>query len=115
MIDTRTLTVVYMGDSITFGQYVDPALRWSTIVDARLRDVVDPAIELVMHNRGVSGETTRMALERFPSDLQELRPDVVTIQFGLNDANCWQTDQGLPRVSERAFEANLVEMISRAR
>ncbi len=39
----------------------------------------------------------------------------MTLQFGLNDCNCWQTDGGLPRVSERAFVANLSEMVARAR
>ena len=39
----------------------------------------------------------------------------MTIQFGLNDCNCWETDRGLPRVSEAAFVANLVEMIERGR
>ena len=39
----------------------------------------------------------------------------MTLQFGLNDCNCWETDRGLPRVSEEAFRANLIEMIERAR
>ena len=47
--------------------------------------------------------------------MQELEPDVMTLQFGLNDCNCWETDRGLPRVSEEAFRANLIEMIERAR
>lgn len=112
----HTVTVVYMGDSITFGQYVEPALRWSSIVDRRLRPVLaERGLALESHNRGISGETTRMGLERFPADVQEARPDVMTLQFGLNDCNCWQSDEGLPRVSERAFTANLVEMIERAR
>ena len=68
-----------------------------------------------MLNRGVSGETTRQGLERFPNDLQQYRPDIVTLQFGLNDCNCWVSDGGLPRVSEAAYRANLREMIERAR
>ena len=39
----------------------------------------------------------------------------MTIQFGLNDCNCWVSDGGLPRVSEAAYRANLIEMIERAR
>lgn len=110
-----TLTLVHMGDSITFGQYIDPSLRWTAIVEGRLRATSSPRLELVSLNRGISGETTRMGLERFPVDVQEAEPDVMTLQFGLNDCNCWQTDQGLPRVSEQAFTANLVEMVTRAR
>ena len=64
--------------------------------------------------RGVSGETTRQGLERFPADVQQHRPDVMTLQFGLNDCNCWVTDGGLPRVSEAAYRANLIEMVTRA-
>lgn len=112
---TRTITVVYMGDSITFGQYLDPSLRWTTLVEARLSEAFGDEVEIRGFNRGISGETTRMGLERFPRDVQEVRPDVMTLQFGLNDCNCWVTDAGLPRVSETAFRANLVEMIERAR
>jgi lysophospholipase L1-like esterase len=110
-----TLTLVHMGDSITYGQYIDSSVRWTTLVEARLRAAFSPDLELVSLNRGISGETTRIGLERFPGDVQEARPDVMTLQFGLNDCNCWQTDEGLPRVSERAFTANLTEMVTRAR
>jgi lysophospholipase L1-like esterase len=112
---TRTITVVHMGDSITFGQYLDPSLRWTTLVEDRLNDSFGDDVEIRAFNRGISGETTRMGLERFPRDVQDLRPEVMTLQFGLNDCNCWMSDDGLPRVSEAAFRANLVEMIERAR
>jgi lysophospholipase L1-like esterase len=103
-----------MGDSITYGQYVDHADRWTDIVDGRLRGRF-PDADLETFNRGISGETTLMGLARFAPDVQELEPDLMTLHFGLNDCNCWQTDRGLPRVSERAYAANLVEMITRAR
>ncbi|MFO0773150.1 MAG: SGNH/GDSL hydrolase family protein [Nitrospiraceae bacterium] len=115
-MEARKTILVHMGDSITFGQYVDPTLRWTSLIENRLRAherTQDRDIQTF--NRGISGETTRMGLERFPSDVQALRPDVMTLQFGLNDCNCWQTDLGAPRVSERAFAANLTEMIDRAR
>jgi lysophospholipase L1-like esterase len=105
-----------MGDSITFGQYVDPQLRWTTLVTERLQQVyLETPVQIYALNRGVSGETTRQGLERFPTDVQQIGPDVMTLQFGLNDCNCWLTDGGLPRVSAAAFRANLLEMITRAR
>lgn len=112
----NAVTVVFFGDSITEGQYVAPPLRWVDIVSeglaSRYRDHPLPVQALA---RGVSGETTRQGLERFPRDVQAHGPDVVTLQFGLNDCNCWQTDRGLPRVSEAAYRANLIEMVTRAR
>lgn len=111
----KKLTLLHMGDSITFGQYVDPALRWSSLVANEIRDRTAGAFELTSVNHGISGETTRMGLERYPKDVQEVGAHVQTLQFGMNDCNCWQTDHGLPRVSERAFRANFHEMIARSR
>lgn len=112
----RLIAIVFFGDSITEGQYVAPPGRWVDIVSGELllRYRNDP-LNLLLLVRGVSGETTRQALERFPRDLQAHTPDIVTLQFGLNDCNCWLTDHGLPRVGEAAYRANLVEMIARAR
>lgn len=107
------LRCVFFGDSITAGQYVPPQAHWTTLLRERINAW---GLEDVFYTiAAVSGETTRQALERFPNDVQPIRPHVITIQFGLNDCNRWQTDEGLPRVSELAFEANLLEMISRAR
>lgn len=110
---TSELRCVFFGDSITAGQYVSPSLHWTTLLRERLSDL---ELAHVFFSVGaVSGETTRQGLERFPTEVQSVRPHVLTIQFGLNDCNRWQTDEGLPRVSELAFEANLLEMIGRAR
>jgi lysophospholipase L1-like esterase len=112
----RLLTVVFMGDSITEGQHVSPPHRWVDIVSGKLvRSYLDSPLSLIFVTRGVSAETTRQGLERFPADVQSHTPDLVTIQFGLNDCNCWATDFGLPRVSEAAYRANLIEMIDRSR
>src|SRR5260370_41738785 len=108
------MKIVFMGDSITFGQHIPSAKRWTAQVERLLHKRFGPANITVMTN-GVSGETTRQGLERFPASIQNEQPDIVTIQFGLNDCNCWKTDLGLPRVSLRAFKANLLEMVERSR
>jgi len=108
------IKIVFMGDSITAGQYVDPSKTWTAHVARRLQERFG-AENIVTVSRGVSGETSRQGLERFPVSVQVEEPDIVTIQYGLNDCNCWQTDNGLPRVSLRAYMANLAEMIERCR
>jgi acyl-CoA thioesterase-1 len=111
-----TFTFVQMGDSITVGQHIDSRSRWSTLINDRLASALAATgRDLVSHNCGVAGEQTRMGLERYPAHVQDLGPNLMTLQFGMNDCNCWLTDRGLPRVSERSFAANLVEMIARAR
>ena len=114
MTQRKPLHVVHMGDSITEGQYIDPSVRWTSLIARRLAERFGED-RFVSVNRGISGETTRMGLERYPRDVQEAQPDLLTIQFGLNDCNCWETDRGVPRVSEAAFVANLIEMIDRGR
>jgi lysophospholipase L1-like esterase len=110
------VTLVYMGDSITEGQYVDTRLRWTDVVsDSLHRKFLPSPINLLLLNQGVSGETTRQGLERFARCVQAHQPDIMTLQFGLNDCNCWVTDRGLPRVSLAAYRENLKEMIDRAR
>jgi lysophospholipase L1-like esterase len=108
------INIVFMGDSIIYGQYIDPKLRWASAITERLaRLYLNTAVHIYSLNRGVSGDTTRIGLERFPSDVQNADPDILILQFGLNDCNCWTTDGGLARVSEAAFRANLIEMIAR--
>jgi lysophospholipase L1-like esterase len=96
--------IVCIGDSITYGQHLtDRTKPWPRLLK-------DDVISV-----GVPGDTTRLGLERFPKDVQAYEPDTVIIQFGHNDCNRWDTDRGLPRVSDRAFMANLEEMIDRCR
>lgn len=102
-----TRRVVCIGDSITYGEHVERDRIWTALVGR------DPEWRVV--NKGVCGDTTRLGLERFPSDVQQQEADFVLIQFGANDCNRWETDRGLPRVSEPAFRANLEEMVLRCR
>jgi acyl-CoA thioesterase-1 len=117
MIDKpQAVTLVYMGDSITEGQYVGTELRWTDIISDRLhRKFLQSPVNLMLLNQGISGETTRQGLERYARSVQVHQPEIMTLQFGLNDCNCWVTDRGLPRVSLAAYRENLIEMIDRAR
>lgn len=115
-VTTTLVNLVYVGDSITFGQYVDPKLRWTSLIDSQFyREYESSPVHVFSSNRSGPGDTTRMGLEKFPADVQRSAPDVLFIDYGMNDCNCWSTDHGLPRVSEAAFRANLLEMVARGR
>ena len=102
--------IVFFGDSITYGQYIDPKYIWTTIITNNL----SKNKKLITFRNAVSGETSRQLLLRYSRGVQEIKPDILTIQCGLNDCNYWVSDNGLPRVSENAYRANLNEMIDRA-
>jgi lysophospholipase L1-like esterase len=106
--------LVFFGDSICVGQYVSPHLIWTSRISARL-DELFSGQELLVVNSSVNGNTTRMALERIAVDLQNYKPELLVVQFGINDCHFWETDNGVPRIQMRAFEANLHEIITRGR
>ncbi|MFZ5427685.1 MAG: SGNH/GDSL hydrolase family protein [Thermodesulfobacteriota bacterium] len=107
------MRLFFFGDSICFGQHVSPHKTWVNTVCARLCEAAPGGF--VATNASVNGNTTRMALERMPYDVQAHGVDILLVQFGMNDCNCWQTDGGLPRVSPGAFAANLAEIVERGR
>jgi lysophospholipase L1-like esterase len=109
------IRIFFFGDSICFGQGVSPHLTWVTRLSQALDERFSTVADILTQNPSVNGNTTRMALERMPYDVQSHAPDVLYIQFGLNDCNGWETDKGCPRVSKDAFAANLGEMVERGR
>ena len=90
--------IACIGDSITYGQGVEFEESWPILIGGK--------------NLGVCGETTRHGLNRFRA---VQGASTVIIQFGHNDANRWDTDMGLRRVSLAAYTANLWEMVSRSK
>jgi len=108
------LRVLFFGDSICVGQFVSIHKTWVSQISSKLENFAKSYNKnLLVINASVNGNTTRQALERMPYDVQSHKPDIAVIQFGINDSNCWQTDLGNPRVSPKAFNANLEEIITR--
>lgn len=110
-----TYRMVFFGDSICVGQGVSIHRGWVARLAAEVERLSQvQGVRVIVDNASSNGNTTRMALERMPYEVQSHGVDVLVVQFGMNDCNRWQTDLGLPRVSEAAFEANLMEIASRA-
>jgi acyl-CoA thioesterase-1 len=111
---TAPLKLTFFGDSICVGQGVSIFRGWVTrIAEALERQARIYGRSIIVSNSSVNGRTTRQALEDMPYQVQNHQPDILVIQFGLNDCNYWQTDRGTPRVSRNAFIANLEEIIDR--
>lgn len=110
------MNIFFFGDSICFGQDVSPHNSWvfkiSKSLEALFRKYHTP---LLVINSSINGNTTRQALDRMAYDVLSHGVDIIVIQFGMNDCNYWQSDKGYPRVSQKSFEANLHEMIDRAK
>ncbi|MBW2534753.1 MAG: hypothetical protein JRI55_24890 [Deltaproteobacteria bacterium] len=81
MVAGDTLTIAGLGDSLTYGWMVRRGFfdRCCDLLGERF-----PAAEIRSVNAGIPGDTAAGGLRRL-APLVHPRPDVVTVQFGLND------------------------------
>lgn len=98
------VTIVAFGDSITAGYAVRHGFTffWKEMLQKKYPDA---GIKLI--NAGDSGNTTIDGLARLDWDALAYEPDLVTINFGINDAALG--------ISLEEFKANLRQMIMRIR
>lgn len=77
-------------------------------------DLLKKGTTLVVANRGVGGNTTEMARARMERDVLALKPKLVVIQFGINDAavDVWKKPPvTTPRVTQERYVENLRWMV----
>jgi len=100
---------------ITFGDSTTAPRGTVTVYTTQLEEEF-PEVEFL--NKGVGGNNTNMAGQRFAKDVLAQEPDVVVIQFGINDAavDLWKTPPATePRVSLDEYEKNLRTFIDQLR
>lgn len=111
----RLFNIFFFGDSICVGQYVSIHNGWVTKISAKLSEFGETHnLQIIVTNASANGRTTRQALEIINYEVLSSSPDILIVQFGMNDCNYWKTEKGFPRVSHKSFEANLEEIILRA-
>ncbi|GBG09434.1 hypothetical protein PAT3040_04080 [Paenibacillus agaridevorans] len=69
-------------------------------------------MEFEMVNRAIGGETSVDGLKRFEDDVIALRPDIVSIGYGMND-QCTMSEQIRNGVPPGEFERNIRQMVTR--
>ncbi len=79
----KPLRIVAIGDSLTFGWMVDKG--YVHFLDDMIAGTY-PGSCVDFINRGIPGDTAEGGLRRVYSDVVDERPQLVIIQFGLNDA-----------------------------
>ncbi len=113
---SQDLKVLFFGDSICVGQGISIHKGCVAQIAAHLEANKSSFRQnILVINSSVNGRTTRQALEDMPYHVQSQNPDILVIQYGLNDCNHWVTDRGLPRVSLDSFKGNLKEIIHRGK
>lgn len=101
----KPYTIVAFGDSTTAPSgtlVVYPNLLQNELI------VRDRPVRVI--NAGIGGNTTSAALARLAAEVLAHRPDLVVVQFGINDSavDVWKNPPAVePRVPLEQFEANL--------
>ena len=98
-------TIVVFGDSTTAPR--GELMVYGSLLETELRT---RGVPVNVINSGVPGNTTEDAARRFESDVIAHRPDLVVLQFGINDSavDVWKTPPATqPRVSLEKFSENL--------
>jgi lysophospholipase L1-like esterase len=106
--------IVALGDSTTA-----TASDWAPEIKEVYADCLPGAlaaygISAVVFNAGIGDTTTRQAVARLNRDVRRHHPDLVVVQFGINDS--WiDVDEGktLPRLSREEYRRNLIAIIRR--
>ncbi|MES2202424.1 MAG: SGNH/GDSL hydrolase family protein, partial [candidate division FCPU426 bacterium] len=94
--------VVFVGDSITeFGNYTNPV---ETYFSLRY-----PGMKVDWFNAGWAGDRTDAALYRLERDVLALKPTVVTLCFGMNDAYYMKPEASIGDL----YATNLSSLIKR--
>lgn len=97
-------TIVCFGDSITAGYAVRRGFP-SFLLESLRQRFPDSKIEMI--NSGISGDTSQDGLSRLDWAVLSYEPDLVTINFGINDC--------VLGLSLEEYEMNLVVMVRRIR
>ncbi len=81
----KRMSVAYLGGSITEGTGASlPAFRWSSLLHKWFQQTY-PNIEWEEHNAGIGGTTSEFGTFRLDSDVLIHKPDVVFVEFAVND------------------------------
>ena len=99
--------ILAFGDSLTAGYGLEPSGSFAARLQVELRQRWPGA---VVHNAGVSGDTTEGGLVRLPRVLASLwrRPDLAIVELGVND--CFR---GVPPARTRANLDSIVHELAR--
>ncbi|MBE7466648.1 MAG: CIA30 family protein [Planctomycetes bacterium] len=110
------VTLVALGDSITYGTHIKDRARdgWP----GRLQDELRKAFgydQIHVVNKGIGGLETRQAIALLPRDVAAMKPDLVLVHFGYNDYSSLLQKRKSPEEQRAIARGNWRELVLRVR
>lgn len=87
------ITIAYIGGSITEGPDVKPAERYVTLSYQEFEDVYANGGKVTCINAGLSGTPSNLGVLRLQRDVLDHKPDIVFVEFAVNDSQDFQEKQ----------------------
>lgn len=108
MPETNPYNIVVWGDSIA-------ASGWPELVERTFNVALNTGRPIKVTNKGVGGMSAAAARSQFDQAIAPHAPDLVIIQFGLNDQRHDGSRGALPLSTVDEFEEHLTEMVRACR
>ena len=109
-INSTINRICIFGDSIAWGACDYDKGGWVE----RLKTDLLMHSDIDVYNFGVSGETTVNLLDRFKTEVEIMKPELIVIAIGINDSK-YLNDPKVTEVNLKEFETNIRTLISEAR
>ena len=87
------ITIAYIGGSITEGPDVKPAERYVTLSYHEFEDAYCNGGKVTSINAGLSGTPSNLGVLRLQRDVLDHEPDIVFVEFAVNDSQDFQEKQ----------------------
>ena len=87
------ITIAYIGGSITEGLDVTPAERYVTLSYHEFEDNYCNGGKVTCVNAGLSGTPSNLGVLRLQRDVLDYEPDIVFVEFAVNDSQDFQEKQ----------------------
>jgi acyl-CoA thioesterase-1 len=97
-------TILILGDSLSAGYGIDPAVGWASLLAKRLKA---GKYDYRVVNASISGDTSSNGLSRLPTALTAAHPEITIIELGGND--------GLRGLAPDQIKKNLTSLIALAK
>lgn len=89
----ENITIAYIGGSITEGLDVQPAERYVTLSYHEFADAYCNGGKVTCINAGLSGTPSNLGVLRLQRDVLDYQPDIVFVEFAVNDGQDFQEKQ----------------------
>ena len=101
------MRILFQGDSITDCHRDREDFNSLAGYTLKVKEILGGDHEYI--NRGISGDTAKMVLDRYETDIKAINPDIMTILIGVNDV--WRFHDSNRYTSPQEYYNNLENII----